>query len=165
MQDHSCKTKTVSKDDHTQHVPLEKFIFRVNLAKDLFSALEDGNIPELQNLALATHMQDLSDALSQTRTFYKGVEFRRWDIGLLDALWASQGTLVDLLQLPPREQHMDHQNNPIQQRMLLRVKRQVLMPLKAARIQAEIGDRIHAITAELKRVKLCVRGLDWSPLW
>lgn len=146
----------ISADDHAKHRSLENFILQVNLAKDLFSALEARKVPQLQSTHIAADLQKLGDVLSQTLAFYKGVKGTFWDARLRDAIWESQKPLINLLQLSPRRQQTDCPSDPDWQQMLRRVARQMSTAGDAAQLLVEVARHVQAITIQFDRVKVYV---------
>jgi hypothetical protein len=143
-------------DDYAKHRSLENFIPQVNLAKDLFLALEARKMPQLQSIDIAADLQKLSDVLSQTLAFYKGVEGVFWDARLRDAIWESQKPLINLLQLSPRQQQTDCPSGRGWHQMLRRVTRQMPTAGEAAQLLVEIAKHVQAITIQFDRVKVYV---------
>lgn len=149
----------VSREDYAKHLPLQNFIPKVNLAKDLVSSLGDRHLTQ-QCIGLITDLQRLSEILTQILTFHKGVKVALWDESLRDAIWKSQKTLVELLQLPGREQHAGRLTSPSWQKMRRRVARQTLSIGVAAGLHAEIASHVHAITMKFDKVKKYASGLS-----
>lgn len=140
-----------------KHLPLDNFIWKVDLAKTLISSLVDRNIVDPQNVELLRNLEKLSDVLSSTLTFNEGAEAALRDAELRDAIWKSQSTLGDLLQLYPRWQDAARPISPGQREMMRQLNREALRTRRAAGLQREIAGHVHTITTQLNKIKMYVR--------
>ena len=148
--------KVLTTDERRKHLGLEGFILKLNVAKAVVSTLEDRHIPHLQCSTLVKYIQELSNALSKRLADYNTVETFNLNTGLDDAVWESQETMSDMLQLLPKRQENDLVNGPGWEQTLQQVAKWLLACHRLPRLQMKLANHVQVIKAQVDDGELWV---------
>jgi hypothetical protein len=141
--------KFLTADERRKHLGLEEFILKLNVAKTVVSTLKDRHIPQLQCSTLVRYIQELSDALSKRLADCNAVETFNLNAGLDDAIWESQETMFNMLQLLPKRHENDLVNGPGWEQTLQRVAKWLLGSHQLPRLQTKLANHVQAIKAQM----------------
>lgn len=136
-------------EERRKHHGLEEFILKLNVAKAVVSALEDRHIPRLQCSTLIRYIQELSNALSKRLANCNTVDTFNLNAGLDDAIWESQETMFNMLQLLPKRQENDRVNGPGWEQTLRQVAKWLLGGHRLPHLQTELANHVQVIKAQV----------------